>query len=65
MSRTGTPMYAPRMVCKVFVTIEYKDGRLDIKLWRGGSKDRIKEAARKFYPSDAKLQFGNRFFCIL
>lgn len=65
MSRTGTPMYAARQVCKVFVTIEYKDGKVDLKLWRGENKERIKEAARKFYPADAKLRFGNQFYVTL
>lgn len=65
MSRTGTPMYQPRMVCKVFVTIDYYDGRHDVRLWRGKNKESIKVAARKFYPASAQLQFGNRFYCIL
>lgn len=56
------PMWEIRQVCKVFVTIEYKGGGVDLKLWKGRNKKRIQEAARRFYPSDAKLRFGNQFY---
>jgi hypothetical protein len=45
---------------RVFVTVEWPDGRVWVRLWRGWKVRRIHEAAKKEYPG-AYLQFGRWF----
>lgn len=49
--KQGTTVY------RVHVTIEWGDGRVEFRCWRGGSVRRIHVAARKAY-AGARVQFG-------
>lgn len=56
--RYGTPIWKRRPdPIRVFVTVEWPDGRVEVKLWQGRSVSAIKTAAREQYQG-ASLQFG-------
>jgi hypothetical protein len=59
VSRFGSPMASKpsHSVCKVVVTVEWPDGRVEYKPWRGRSAKRIQAKAHETYKG-AKLQFG-------
>lgn len=57
----GVPMYRPAAEKKrVFVTIEYPDGTVKLKLWHSWSVRSIRRSAKELYPT-CHLQFGNWF----
>ena len=59
MARFGVPMCSrpSHSTYRMVVTVEWPDGRVEFKRWRGGSVKGIKRAAREAYQG-AHLQFG-------
>jgi hypothetical protein len=59
--RFGVPMYDRAEEKKrVIITVEWPDGRVEFRLWRGWRVRHIREAARAAYHG-AYLQFGRWF----
>ena len=56
-ARTGVPMYAPAQYATMFVTVEYADGTVKIKTWRGSSAKSIRKAAKEHYKG-TRVSFG-------
>jgi hypothetical protein len=59
MSRFGSPMASKpsHSVCRIVVTVEWPDSRVEYKLWRGRSAKHIRAKAQETYRG-AKLRFG-------
>lgn len=60
--RLGTPMYkraAERL--RYFVTVEWPDGRVDIRKWRGWRWHSVSRAAKAKYAGAVRVAVGRGF----
>ena len=59
MSNQALLKLPSKVVHKICATIEFKDGSVEFKWWRGNSVAAIKKAVLENYPEAVDIQFGN------